>query len=337
DKPGETFFYDSGLSHVMSTVIQRTSGLTLKEFARRRLFGPLGITDFAWESDPQAITLGGTGLSLRPQDMARLGYLYLHNGEWNGEQIVPAEWVRTSTTVHMQTKGLMDAAEDDGYGYYWWIDSWGGYSAHGFGGQYIFVLPKQDMLVVFTGGLSDADYTAPHELVKTYLLPAAESADALPPDPAAEERLRAEIKKIQEITGPTASLPEMAKQVSGKTYRFMGNPGGRWPSEITFDFPGGDTYSNSILWPSGDRLAITGGLNGAFYINHVGPGRQTLMPWRGYWKDEHTFIEEQNFGLEADADLYTVTYTFDENTVSIAVDSSMGAFPTIRGSGQIIE
>ncbi len=61
------------------------------------------------------------------------------------------------------------------------------------------------------------------------------------------------------------------------------------------------------------------------------------MPWRGYWQDEHTFIEEQNFGLESDADLYTVTYTFDKNTVSIAVDSSMGSFPTIRASGQIVE
>lgn len=334
DKPGETFFYDSGLPHVLSTIIQQTSGVKLEEYARSNLFGPLGITDLSWGSDPQGITIGGSELSLRPQDMARLGYLYLHNGEWNGEQIVPAEWVQASTTVHMETKGLMDAAEDDGYGYYWWIDSWGGYSAHGFGGQYIFVLPKFDMVVVFTSGLPEANFPAPHELVRTYLLPAAESANALPPDPGAEERLAREIRKIQDTAGPAAPLPEMARQISGKTYRITANSPGRWPKEITFDFSGGDTYSNAIVWPSGEKLPITGGLNGAFYINHVG---RALMPWRGTWRDERTFVEEQNFDLESDPDLYTVTYTFEGNKVSISVDSSMGAFPTLKASGEISE
>lgn len=337
DKPGEKFFYNSGLPHVLSAIIQQTSGLTLEEYARRNLFGPLGITDLTWGSDPQGITIGGSELSLRPQDMARLGYLYLHHGQWNGKEVVPAEWVQASTILHMETKGLMDAAEDDGYGYYWWIDSWGGYSAHGFGGQYIFVLPKLDMVVVFTSGLSEANFPAPHGLVQTYLLPAAESANALPPDPAADERLAAEISKIQDTKVPAAPLPEIVRQISGKTYRLAGGSPGRWPREITFDFPGGDTYGNSIVWPSGERLPITGGLNGVFYMNHVGPAGQTVMPWRGHWRDEHTFVEEQNFDLESDADLYTVTYTFEGNKISISVDSSMGAFPTLKSSGEIIE
>jgi CubicO group peptidase (beta-lactamase class C family) len=97
-KPGETFYYDSGLPHVLSAVIQKTSGLTLEEYAQLNLFNPLGIMDFSWQSDPQGITNGSTGLSLRPRDMAKLGYLYLHNGQWKGKQIVPADWVRASTT-----------------------------------------------------------------------------------------------------------------------------------------------------------------------------------------------------------------------------------------------
>jgi CubicO group peptidase (beta-lactamase class C family) len=101
--------------------------------------------------------------------MAKLGYLP-HNGQWNGKQIVPAEWVHASTTKHMETKGLMNAAEDDGYGYYWWIDSFGGYSAHGFGGQYVFVLPRLDMVVVFTGGLSDP-ISLPPSLLKLIFCP----------------------------------------------------------------------------------------------------------------------------------------------------------------------
>jgi hypothetical protein len=335
--PGETFFYDTGLPHVLSKIIQQTSGLTLEEYARRKLFEPLGVTDLSWEADPQGITIGGTGLGLRPRDMARLGYLYLHNGQWNGEQIVPAKWVQASTKLHMETKGLMDAAEDDGYGYYWWIDSWGGYSAHGFGGQYIFVMPKQDMVVVFTSGLSEADFPLPHELVKTYLLPAAKAPNALPPNPEAEAQLTAEISKIQTAEGPTAPLPEIARQISGKTYHLAGVSPGSWPSEITFEFPGGDTYTNTIVWPGGDGDKITGGLDGAFYINHLGPDGQTLMAWRGYWRDEHTFVEEQNFDLGSDADFATVAYTFDGNEVSITVDSGMETFPTLHGSGEIIE
>jgi CubicO group peptidase (beta-lactamase class C family) len=337
DKPGETFFYDTGLPHVLSTIIQQTSGLTLEEYTRSHLFEPLGITDLSWEADPQGITIGGTGLSLRPEDMARLGYLYLHDGQWNGEQIVPAAWVRASTQLHMKTKGLMDAAEDDGYGYLWWIDSWGGYSAHGFAGQYVFVLPKQDMVVVFTSGLSEEDFPVPHELVTTYLLPAAKSAKALPPNAAADGQLAEEIRKIQDTKGATASLPEIAKQISGKTYRLAGGAGASWPREITFDFPGGDTYVNTILWSTGERDAITGGLDGVFRINHLGPDGQTLMAWRGTWRDTHTFVEEQNFDLKSDADFFTVAYTFDDNKVAITVDSATDSFPTLKAEGEIIE
>jgi CubicO group peptidase (beta-lactamase class C family) len=177
-RPGETFFYDSGMPQVMSAILQKTSGLTLEAYAQKSLFGTMGITDFSWESDPQGMTLGYSGLSLRPLDMSRWGYLYLHGGQWNGKQLVPADWVRASTTKHIETKGLMNAAEDDGYGYYWWIDSFGGFSAHGHGGQYIFVLPGLDMIVVFTGDLADPVFPAPHRLLRTFLLPAVQSGAA---------------------------------------------------------------------------------------------------------------------------------------------------------------
>ena len=162
------------MPHLLSAIIQKTTGSTLEAYARTKLFEPLGITDISWDADPQGITLGNTGLALRPRDMAKFGYLYLHRGQWDGEQLVPEEWVESATTKHIETKGLMNAAEDDGYGYLWWIDSFGGYSAHGYSGQYIFVLPDLDMVVVFTAGLEEADFPIPHELLKTYLIPAAQ-------------------------------------------------------------------------------------------------------------------------------------------------------------------
>jgi CubicO group peptidase (beta-lactamase class C family) len=336
-KPGETFYYDSGLPHLMSAIIQKTNGLTMEEYAKTDLFGPLGITDYGWQSDPQGITAGNSGLILRPRDMAKLGYLYLHNGEWNGKQIVPAEWVQTSTSKHMETKGLMNAAEDDGYGYFWWIDSFGGYSAHGFGGQYIFVLPKLDMIVVFTGGIADPDFPVPHQLVKTYLLPAAQSAQPLAANPQMDDQLTAEIQNIQNMVKPVMPLPEIAKQISGKTYRFVGIPPAGWPTEITFTFSGDNTYTTSTLTAKGEILTVTGGLNNVFYMNKLGPDGKTTVPFRGYWQDGRTFIEEQYFDLSSDIQFLTVTYIFDGKKVLVTVDSSIDNFPTLRGTGEIIE
>jgi CubicO group peptidase (beta-lactamase class C family) len=336
-KPGETFYYDSGLPHLMSAIIQKTSGQTLEAYAKTDLFGPLDITNYGWQSDPQGITTGNSGLILRPSDMAKLGYLYLHNGQWNGKQIVPAEWVQASTTRHMETKGLMNASEDDGYGYFWWIDSFGGYSAHGFGGQYVFVLPKLDMIVVFTGGLTDADFPAPYQLVKTYLLPAAQSAQPLAVNPQMDDQLTTEIKNIQNMEKPAIPLPEIAKQISGKTYRLVGIPPAGWPTEITFTFSGVDTYTTSTLTANGEILTVTGGLNNAFFLNKLGTAGERIIPLRGYWQDDHTFIEEQNFDLLSDIQFFTVTYIFDGKMVSVTVDSSMDYFPTLKGTGEIIE
>jgi len=337
DKPGETFFYDSGLPHVMSAIIQKTSGLTLEEYAQKDLFGPLGITDFSWDSDPQGITNGNNGLAFRPQDMAKLGYLYLHNGQWQGQQIVPAKWVQASTTKHMETNGKMNAAENDGYGYYWWIDSFGGFSAHGFGGQYIFVLPKLDMVVVFTSGLSDSNFPAPHQLVETYLLPAVQSSEPLVANPQMDDQLTTEIRNIQNPEKPYMPLPEIAKQISGKTYRLVGIPPAGWPTEITFNFSGNETYSTSTLTANGEILTVTGGLWNVFYMNKLGPEGKTLMPFRGYWQDERTFVEVQNFDLLSDIQFFTVIYIFDGKKVSVAVDSSMDYFPTLTGTGEMIE
>jgi CubicO group peptidase (beta-lactamase class C family) len=170
-QPGTSFYYDSGLPHLLSAIIQKTTGLTLQEYAQLKLFDPLGVSDVSWAADPQGVTIGSTGLMLRSPDLAKLGYLYLQHGRWNGKQVLPEEWVAASTRKHLDTKDLMNAAEDDGYGYLWWIDSWEGYSAHGFGGQNVFVLPAQDMVVVFTSGLPDPIFPAPNQLVKSYLLP----------------------------------------------------------------------------------------------------------------------------------------------------------------------
>ena len=179
-KPGETFKYNCSLSHLMSGIITKKAGVSTLEFADRYLFGPLGIRKTAWLKDRNGYYLGDWGLDMLPRDMAKIGYLYLHKGSWDGRQILDPEWVRESTAKHMD--GSM---ETFGYGYQWWTNKIGGHSfymAWGTGGQNIFVFPDLDMVVVttqewldFSSNQQVADQQqAPFELLGYYIVKAAE-------------------------------------------------------------------------------------------------------------------------------------------------------------------
>jgi CubicO group peptidase (beta-lactamase class C family) len=149
DEPGQVFHYNSAAEHLLSGILTRSTHLTALEFANKHLFQPLGIPLPSWETDPQGNNVGGDGLSLRPRDMAKIGYLYLHQGLWDGQQLVPAEWVQASTEEHAKADFWSGS-----YGYLWWVtalEGHGAYYAAGFGGQYIYVIPDLDLVVVITG------------------------------------------------------------------------------------------------------------------------------------------------------------------------------------------
>ncbi len=171
--PGTRFLYTSAGPHLVSAVLQKGVGMSARDYARVKLFEPLGIKDWSWETDGTGVTIGSTNLSLSAIDLARIGFLYLHRGEWFGTQIVPSSWVKESTTAHAHVLD-MNRAESAGYGYFWWIDEqWGGFSAHGAAGQFVFVVPSLDLVVVFTSGLSPDDFPIPWDLMRAYVLPAA--------------------------------------------------------------------------------------------------------------------------------------------------------------------
>jgi CubicO group peptidase (beta-lactamase class C family) len=173
-EPGARFEYCNGASFLLSAIIQETTGMSALEFAEEHLFGPLGISDVDWSSNPQGISLGYSELRMHPHDMAKIGYLYLNDGRWDGEQIVPSEWVKASTRKYVS------ATLEDGYGYQWWVDDSGMYLALGYGGQFIFVIPEKEMVVVFTSSLEDSDFYAPQTLLNEFIIPAAMASSTLP-------------------------------------------------------------------------------------------------------------------------------------------------------------
>jgi CubicO group peptidase (beta-lactamase class C family) len=192
--PGTTFVYNNGLPHILSAILQEVTGMPAATFAQQKLFDPLGIAPeaYKWETDWLGISTGSWGLWMNSRDMAKFGYLFLNNGEWDGQQVVPADWVEQSTRSHI--------AVDDrghGYGYLWWVyPEQGYYAAQGLGGQYIFVVPSQAMVVVFTSNLEGDSMGLPITLLDEYILPAAQSVEPLPANPEAAARLDAEIEAL---------------------------------------------------------------------------------------------------------------------------------------------
>jgi len=164
-EPGTEWVYNSGGSHLLSAIINETTDTGTLAFAEEHLFNPLGISSVFWATDNQLIPWGFAYLQLRPLDMAKFGYLYLNNGTWDGQQIVPSEWVAKST------ESLALGWGGWGYGYQWWIHPTARiYEARGYMGQYIIVVPDYDMVVVFTASILAGPN--PEELLYDFILPA---------------------------------------------------------------------------------------------------------------------------------------------------------------------
>jgi CubicO group peptidase (beta-lactamase class C family) len=162
DNPGKVFNYNSGASHILSELIRRVTGTNALEFARQRLFSPLGIHHLHWQTDPRHVPFGFAGLSLTVRDLAKLGLLYLRQGMWNATRILTPDYIHASTTA-WSSGGF---PEDAQYGYHWWLLPSGlhpAFFAAGYGGQYLWVVPDLDLIVVTT-----AEYWLPPALVQDH-------------------------------------------------------------------------------------------------------------------------------------------------------------------------
>lgn len=157
--PGGTVFnYNGGATAVLADILARRTGMPFQDYAQQKLFAPLGITDWEWQKDVRMRPMAFAGLRLRPRDLATIGQLVLQQGQWQGRQVVPAQWIAESLKAHVETgDGLQ-------YGYQWWsgtVEALGGrhrwYAGFGNGGQRLYIVPTLDLVVVSTaGGYDDA-------------------------------------------------------------------------------------------------------------------------------------------------------------------------------------
>jgi len=269
-EPGTNFCYDSPGMHLLSAILQEATGMTALDFARQNLFEPLGIREVFWQSDPQGYTHGWGDLYLKPRDAAKIGYLWLNNGVWEGVQIVSASWVADSVTAHSNAGG-------DGYGYGWWVSD-DSYYALGRGGQNIKVYPGFNAIVVTTASGFDYDQIEPL-LVAAFVDP----DEPLPPNPTSVAELDATLNALAQAPTPwpVGPLPDVAIAISGKTFVFGPNTADLATLRLEFNDTAEATLymkleGSDVIWPIG--------LDGKYRLAPDGQGL------RGYWADPQAFV-----------------------------------------------
>jgi CubicO group peptidase (beta-lactamase class C family) len=296
--PGTNWVYCSGGMHVLSGVISRVEGRSALEFAKEALFGPLGIEAAVWPSDPDGISTGWGNLELRPHDMAKLGYLWLHQGTWNRRRILNPDYMRQATSP------LAVANAHSEYGFGFWVYSHRQppmYEANGRGGQRIVAIPEKNVVLVLTGGGFDTDD------IGAFLGPAMHDAP-LPPNPAAQARLKLAVADVAlpPAVTPAPPLPELAGRISGRTYRLSPPPFEM--AALTFRFGQPNQAEVVIAETNGRQTTRPIGLDGVPRLSPNLDAAGHLIALQGEWKTADTFL--LNVELVAKINRYQLTLTF---------------------------
>ena len=206
--PGQNFQYNSLNTYVLSAIVTERTGQTLTEYLEPRLFAPLGITRYFWETCPKGITKGGWGLFLCTEDMAKLGQLYLQKGKWNGQQIIPEFWVEVSTAKH---KATQDGTF--GYGYQIWMEERpGSFEFNGMLGQNVVVYPDMNMVLVTNAGNNELFQDCVMlNILRKHFPRKFHPADVLPENPCAQALLTRLTSQLENGTYHAPALPALRK------------------------------------------------------------------------------------------------------------------------------
>jgi CubicO group peptidase (beta-lactamase class C family) len=296
--PGEVFNYANGNPDLVSAIITRLTGKLAEDYAREKLFEPLGITDWHWQREPEGLSIGDGMLALLPRDMAKIGYLYLRHGQWEGQQMLPPGWadVLNHTLVNMH------ASKDPNLSYsnfMWVFPNKHAFMANGLHGQLITVFPDLDTVAVTTA----REYVQYGTLIDG-VTAAAKSDLALPPNAEAAELLAHAIKDAA-IEKPTAvgPTPELASAISGKTYKFPENDLGL--KSVTLFLTGPNPhleYELALKYPPNSSATYVApiGLDGFFRkgsptLSGINPGHIPAL--KGTWLNGQTFeVDSEDLG-----------------------------------------
>lgn len=321
-KPGSIFIYNTGATYMLSAILQKVTGQTLVEFLKPRLFDPLEIETPFWQSDPEGINLGGTGLFVKTSDIAKFGQLYLQKGNWKGKQIIPEEWIEMATSLQTSNGSNPESDWDQGYGFQFWQCRNGLYRGDGAFGQYCIVMDDYDAVLAITSGSGDMQGIL--NIVYDNLLDAMKE-DALPADEEAYAALQEKLKNLQlePVQGNPAS--DLAPAISGKKYVIEGENTDF--GAISFDLISDD--QTITLWQSEGEFTLPIGygemLKGTMYFPRLG---EVVVASSGAWTNENTYRAMMYNYESPHAVIYD--FTFEDNKILVDSEFNVTFGPSAR-------
>jgi CubicO group peptidase (beta-lactamase class C family) len=330
--PGTHFLYNTGSTYMQSAIVQKTTGKPVLEYLKPRLFDPLGIEGMDWEVDPKGINVGGYGLRVRTEDIAKFGQLYLQNGKWNGKQLIPADWIVQATSKQIDNAPANPTRPNEendwaqGYGFQFWRCTHNAVRGDGAFGQFCVMMPAQDMVVAITSESFDLPRSL--KLVWDYLLPAVQTG--VKKDQAAQNDLSKKLKGLSISPPKQQNTSPLVATVFGKDFTFGDNSyklksvrfetaGG----ESTIAFTGESGTLSIRCKPDQWTTMKDFKTEGIFAIQ----GRQTVstpLAASATWLNDKTFQLSLRYIETAHSDTFTFTFDGNELTLSFLNSVSKG-------------
>ena len=320
-KPGTIFLYNTPASYILSAIVQKTTGQKQADYLQSRLFTPLGIGTPRWQTSPEGVSIGGHGLWLRTEDIARFGQLYLQKGQWQGKQLIPADYVAAATTRQTSNGSSPTSDWDQGYGYQFWRSRHKSFRGDGAHGQFCMVLPDQETVVAMTSGTRNMQGVM--NVVWEKLLPALGGTGRLPENLAAQQALKDRLAKlvVKPITGTLR--PASGAVMFDQAYKVAANDQGLEAvtmvrgdggdntlklrvkgKEYPFGFKQGEWQKGTLAWGNFDEQPAAGS---------------------GAWTTVDTFVSRITF-YETPF-ILNLTLKFSGDTVQVDREMNVGGGP----------
>jgi len=320
-KPGTRFLYNTPATFMQSAIVQKVSGQPVLEYLKPRLFEPLGIEDPTWDTNAQGISLGGYGLSVKTEDIAKFGQLYLQKGRWQGRQLLPASWVEAATSRQTSNGSNPRSDWDQGYGYQFWRCQNNAYRGDGAFGQYCIVMPEQDAVIAMTSGVRDMQSIL--NLVWSRLLPAMQPK-RLPSDAATQARLKSVLGALKLKTVEGAQSSPMASRVVGRRYAIAANDHQLESLTVMKSGPEGATLN--LRFHGVDRTVVCGAGRWVKGRLEFGQFPERIVGASSAWVQEDTLVAKLCFPETP----YTLSLKmkFSGNDLVLDPEFNVSIFPT---------
>jgi hypothetical protein len=329
-EPGTHFVYNNGATYMVSAIVQKMTGLKLLDYLQPRLFEPLGIKKPTWEACPRGINKGAFGLSLKTEDIARFGQMYLQKGVWQDQRLVPEAWVEAATAYQVPNDHPENVDWRQGYGYQFWRCQHDAYRGDGAFGQFCVVMPDQQAVMAMTAGV--ANMQAVLDLVWKHLLPAMGPAP-LPESSLAQVALGQKLANLALLPAQGEPTSPTAARVAGKQYRF--EPNEQKIEAVSFDF--GEEASIVTIWNNTGEHQLSCGsgawLKGTTTLNNGQPQRVAAS---GAWPAGETYTMQFCFYETPFRNTIVCHFNQDRVTVDSKVNVAFGPTERPQLVGQVV-